>query len=240
MAQKKLNIIRLFAMEEDEIYQEIFRTILPSRAPIELIDISSVVDTDTLRKAILEQTPDVVLISIKKPETAFIHELEQIRIEHPEVGLVLLLESCNARDIQLLRTLALKGNGGMALFAKHFLTQLDRLCKAIPAVSQGQVILDLTLATFMFSGKPGSRFLEQCTPRELEIMNLLAHGYTNAAIAQALFIDIKTVERHLNSMYGKLKEDPEFSDKHLRVSVAKLYLENKNDYQGKENLLIRD
>jgi len=68
-------------------------------------------------------------------------------------------------------------------------------------------------------------FLKQLTTRELEILSLLSQGYTNSSIADTLFIDIKTVEHHLNSMYSKLKSDPDYNTKHLRVSAARLYLE---------------
>jgi DNA-binding NarL/FixJ family response regulator len=80
----------------------------------------------------------------------------------------------------------------MALFLKYSLDEIDHLCQTITAVSQGQVILDPPLASFMFAGKPENPFLKQLTTRELEILSLLSQGYTNAAIANALFIDIKT------------------------------------------------
>ena len=77
----------------------------------------------------------------------------------------------------------------------------------------------------MFAGKPENPFLKQLTARELEVLSLLSQGYTNSAIAEALYIDIKTVEHHLNSMYSKLKADSEFNGRHLRVSAMRLYLE---------------
>jgi len=239
MEPKKSSIVRLYAVEEEEIYQEIYKKILPSRVPIELLEVSNNSDITALRQALKKYSPDVVLLSIKKPEEDIIKELEQIRIDYPKMGIILLLEFCSAQDIQLLRKLALRGNGGMALFAKQSLTQIDRLCKAIPAVSQGQVILDLPLATFIFADKPESQILKKFTPRELEILNLLAQGDTNATIAQTLFIDIKTVEHHINSMYALFKEKPEFSGKHLRVSAAKLYLEAMGEFALKGDLLVR-
>ncbi|MFC1906768.1 response regulator transcription factor [Chloroflexota bacterium] len=65
----------------------------------------------------------------------------------------------------------------------------------------------------------------QLTARESEILGLLSKGYTNSSIANALFIDVKTVEHHINSMYSKLKAGSDFNDKHPRVSAARLYLE---------------
>jgi DNA-binding NarL/FixJ family response regulator len=157
------------------------------------------------------------------------------------MGIVLVLGFCNFQDIEQLRQLALlKGGGGMAFFLKQPLDGMMSLCMAISAVSQGQFILDAPLAAFMFGGKPGPSFLKQFTPRELEILTLLANGYTNLSIAAALYIDIKTIEHHLNNIYNKLKENYEFGDKHLRVSVAKLYLDAIGDSGGEKNSIIRN
>ncbi len=233
-----MDIIRLYVVEEQEIYREVYRAILPSGTPIELLDVSSNGDINALRQTVAKLSPDVVLLSIKKLDVNIIKELEQIRMDHPATGIVLLLVFCNTQDVELLRRLALKGEGGMALFLKQSLDHIDQLCRAILAVSQGQVILDPALATFMFAGKPECPFLKQLTTREMEILNLLAQGFTNSSIAQALYIDIKTVEHHLNSTYSKLKADPEFIDKHLRVSAARLYLETMGDLAKNEDLLV--
>ena len=92
-------------------------------------------------------------------------------------------------------------------------------------MSRGHIVLDPALANFMFGAAPRHPFLEQLTGRELEILNLLARGYTNVAIAGALYIDVKTVEHHLNSLYGKLKADNDVHDRHMRVTAARLYLQ---------------
>lgn len=238
MKQAKPNIIRLYMVEEEDTHHDISRILLKLKVPVELLGVSSSRDMVALRQAVLKFSPQVLLMSIKNLEADTVRELEQIRLDHPKIGLALLLESCDARDIELLRRLALKGEGGTSLFLKQPQERIERLCMAIPAVSQGQVILDLPLANFMFAGTPGHPFLEQLTPRELEILHLLAEGYTNAAIAEALYIDIKTVERHLNSMYGKLKAGREFGDKHLRVSAAKLYLESVVELSRQENMVF--
>ena len=121
----------------------------------------------------------------------------------------------------------------MALFLKQSLDKIDQLCRTILAVSQGQVILDPPLATFMFAGKPECPFLKQLTTRELEILSLLSQGYTNSAIAETLFIDIKTVEHHLNSMYSKLKADPDYNYK-APESERRQALSGNNGYPVSE------
>jgi DNA-binding NarL/FixJ family response regulator len=227
--------VRLYVVEEQEIYQELYKVIFPMRAPtnpsgnsgysIELLEGSGIGDIRSMRQRVSALKPDVLLLSTKKLERNSIAELEQIRVDNPKIGLALFLVSYIMEDIELLRKLALRGEGGMALFLKQSVDLTEQLRGIIIAVSQGQVILDPTLTAFLFAEKPTCPFLRQLTSRELEILSLLSKGYTNSAMAVALYIDIKTVEHHINSMYGKLKAAADFSDKHPRVSAARLYLE---------------
>jgi len=239
MLQEKLETVSLYVVEEQEIYREMYRYILPNRANIEILRVSENGESGAMERAVSELCPNVMLLSVKKLDISIIEELERIRNSYPKMGIVILIIFYSSQDIELLRRLALCGESGMALFLKQSLDKVDHLCQTILAVSQGQVILDPPLATFMFAGKPECPFLKQLTTRELEILSLLSQGYTNLAIAQTLFIDIKTVEHHLNSMYSKLKADPDYNTKHLRVSAARLYLETMGTLYQKEETLVR-
>ncbi len=239
MLQEKSETVSLYVVEEQEIYREMYSYILPNRANIEILRVSGNGETGAMERAVSELRPNVMLLSVKKLDIDIIEELERIRNSYPRMGIVILLIFYSSQDIELLRRLALCGESGMALFLKQSLDKVDHLCQMITAVSQGQVILDPPLATFMFAGKPECPFLKQLTTRELEILSLLSQGYTNSAIAKTLFIDIKTVEHHLNSMYSKLKADPDYNSKHLRVSAARLYLETMGTLYQKEEPLVR-
>jgi DNA-binding NarL/FixJ family response regulator len=231
--------VSLFVVEEQEIYREMYNLILPKHANIEVLRVTGSGERGSMLRAVTELSPDVMLLSIKKLNKEMIEELEKIRGAHPRMGIVILIVFYSSQDIELLRRLALCGESGMALFLKQSLDKADQLSRTVIAVSQGQVILDPPLATFMFAGKPECPFLKQLTTRELEILGLLSQGYTNSAIAETLFIDIKTVEHHLNSMYSKLKADPDYNTKHLRVSAARLYLETMGTLYHKEDSLVR-
>jgi DNA-binding NarL/FixJ family response regulator len=239
MIQPKSENVKLFIVEEQEIYREMYNCVLSKNANIDLLRVSGNGEKGSMIRAVMELSPDVILLSIKKLDADIIEELEKIRISHPKMGIVILIVFYSSQDIDLLRRLALCGESGMALFLKQSLDKVDQLCRTVLAVSQGQVILDPPLATFMFAGKPESPFLKQLTTRELEILSLLSQGYTNSAIAGTLFIDIKTVEHHLNSMYSKLKADPDYITKHLRVSAARLYLETMGTLYQKQQPLVR-
>jgi DNA-binding NarL/FixJ family response regulator len=239
MVQTNTENVRLYVVEEQEIYRELYTHILPARANITILKVSENGNSGAMMRAASELSPDVLLLSVKKLDINIIEELERIRSAYPRIGIVILIIFYSSQDIELLRRLALSGESGMALFLKQSLDKVDQLCRTILAVSQGQVILDPPLATFMFAGKPECPFLKQLTTRELEILSLLSQGYTNSAIADTLFIDIKTVEHHLNSMYSKLKADPDYNTKHLRVSAARLYLETMGNLYHKEETLAR-
>ena len=216
-------------------YRELYKIVFPSRASdslsgdstsaIDLLGVSGNGDMRNIGRKVSVLNPDVLLFSVKKLDGNLIAEVEEIWEGNPRVGLALLLVSYDAEDIKQLRKFALNGEGGMALFLKQSLDLVEQLRGIIVAVSQGQVILDPTLTTVLFAEKPSCPFLRQLTGRELEILGLLSRGYTNAAIAEGLFIDVKTVEHHINSMYSKLKAAADFNDKHPRVSAARLYLE---------------
>jgi DNA-binding NarL/FixJ family response regulator len=239
MNQTKSANVSLYVIEEQEIYREIYYRVMTMRADIELLRISENDEPGAIMQAVSELRPQVLLFSVKKLNAEIIEELERIRNSYPKMGIVILIVYYSSQDIELLRRLALRGESGMALFLKQSFDTVDQLCRTILAVSQGQVILDPPLATYMFAGKPDCPFLKQLTTRELEILSLLAQGYTNSAIADTLFIDIKTVEHHLNSMYSKLKADPIYTTKHLRVSAARLYLETMGGLYQKEETLAR-
>ena len=239
MIQGKSDTVSLYVVEEQEIYREIYTHVLSLKDNIEILRVADNGEMGAMTRAVAELSPDVLLLSVKKLDINIIEELEQIRNSYPQIGIVILLVFYSSQDIELLRRLALSGESGMALFLKQSLDKIDQLCRTIIAVSQGQVILDPPLATFMFAGKPECPFLKQLTTRELEILSLLSQGYTNSAIAGTLFIDIKTVEHHLNSMYSKLKADPDYNTKHLRVSAARLYLETMGTLYQKEDSMAR-
>lgn len=239
MIQTNTETVSLYIVEEQEIYREIYGYLLPLHADIDIKKVSANGGPGTLSRDVIEIRPDVLLLSIKKLDVNIIEELEHVRNDYPGMGIVILLIYYSSQDVELLRRLALSGDSGMALFLKQSLDKIDHLCQTIMAVSQGQVILDPPLATFMFAGKPECPFLKQLTTRELEILSLLSQGYTNSSIADTLYIDIKTVEHHLNSMYSKLKADPDYNAKHLRVSAARLYLETMGSIYQKDETMMR-
>ena len=113
MSQAETKIIRLYVAEEQEIYREVYKSIFPPGGPVELLQDSNNGNTGILPHVITELNADVVLLSTKRLEANVLEGLEQIRTDYPEIGIVLLLTFCNTQDTELLRRLALKGEGGI-------------------------------------------------------------------------------------------------------------------------------
>lgn len=84
MDQTKSKAVRLYVVEEQETYREVYKYIFSSRAPVELLQVSANGDVGALLRALSELCPDVVLLSTKRLETNIIEELEQIRLYQKE------------------------------------------------------------------------------------------------------------------------------------------------------------
>jgi DNA-binding NarL/FixJ family response regulator len=228
MARSRSKTVRLYVIEEQAIYREMYRAALSAgtvKAPIELLGVSANGNVAAARQAISELNPDVLLVGTRNLRDNMIQGLDQIRNDNSRIGIVLLPASSDIEALESLRKIAVKGRGGMAVFLKRSLDRAAQLHEIILAAGHGRVVLDPALATFLFIDKTTYSFLRELTARQLEILRLLAKGYTNAAIAEDLCLDVKTVEHHINNMYGKLKAAVDFDRKHPRVSAARLYLE---------------
>lgn len=224
MAEIESKTTRLFVIEEEEIYRHMYE-LLPSRGPVELLGVSTSYNTSLVSGTVESHHPEVVVLGTGRLNSDVIEKLEQFHAGHPRIGIILFFSLYRGQDVEALRKLAVKGEGGMAVFLRQSLREIDQILGIIMAVTRGQIILDPALASFMFGVKPRHPFLERLTTRELEILSLLAKGGTNLAIAEALYIDVKTVEHHLNSLYGKLRAEGDLNNKHMRVTAARLFLQ---------------
>ena len=216
--------IKLIILEKEELFKYFFLS-LPLGEHINLVDVFSSFDISEIEHEIREYYPDVLLIGRNKLDEILVDTLSQIREEHPNLGIVLLLLSFSPSDSDTLREVALNGSGGLAIFLRQSILQMEQFTGIVKAVKYGQYIFDPTLANFMFGDNGHSPFLKQLTNREKEILSLLAKGDSNSTIAEDLYIDIKTVEHHLNNLYSKLKTYNDFDNKHPRVIASRLYLQ---------------
>lgn len=100
----------------------------------------------------------------------------------------------------------------------------EQLFSTLTMGKSGQGVIYPKLAGSISIEKEKSNLSRGLTTREMEILKLIARGYTNIAISEVLYIDVKTVRYHINNLYSKLKASTEFDNLHPRVSATNTYL----------------
>ena len=117
----------------------------------------------------------------------------------------------------------------MAVYLKSSITRTEQIQSIMKWVKERNFIFDPALTSLLLTEKHSHTFLKGLTRRELEVLSLISEGCTNSAISARLYIDIKTVRHHINSIYGKIQLNRDSQDKHPRVNAARLYLETTGD-----------
>lgn len=181
-------------------------------------------DLDELLSACDAHTPDVVLTDIRMPPTGTdegIRAAQQLRATHPNVGVVLLSQYAEPAYIRVLLS---QGTEGRAYLLKERVAELDELLLAIREVSKGGSVIDPKVVEALVQTRvKGGGDISRLTPREMEVLAGMAAGRTNAAIADALFLSRKAVEKHINSIFSKLGLTGD-EESHPRVRATLLYL----------------
>ncbi len=215
---------RLYIIEEQEILREAYKASLPLELGIEVVGLDDGSDLDAQVDALISLKPNVILMGTKVLQAGFIDKLESVREKLPKVGIVLLSALYDVKGIKRLRAFAKKGGTGCAYLFKHSVDSISQLTQVIQAVAQGRIILDpVVMEGLIESGESkAAAFLKDLTPRELEVLNWMSKGFKNQTIAEILCLEPKTIERHINSIYGKLS--PTSESKHARVNAVTLYL----------------
>ncbi len=226
--EDKSKMVKLYVMEEQRIFNNIYKEVFSPINSICLMGLTNNIDVLSMVPEMKAYDPDVFFISIKRLDQKLVEDLKQIRAEFPRMGFIISFISYNAQNIIAARKLTAAAQTGMALLLKQSVDRAEQLCSVIKAVNEGQVILDSMVTDLIFSEREQGP-IKELTPRERRIIDLISKGYTNSNIAKALYIDIRTVQHHINNIYSKLKEDPEFNVGHPRVSAARIYLETTGE-----------
>jgi len=226
--EEKNQLVKLYVLEEQRIFNNVYKEVFSPVNSICLMGMTNNMDISAAAPDMKSHNPDVLFISIKRLDQNMVDSLKQIRVDFPNLGFVISFISYNAQNIISLKKLTAGSQSGMALLLKQSVDRAEQLCSVIKAVYEGQVILDSTVTDLMFSEREQGP-IKDLTPRERRIIDLISRGHTNSGIAKALYIDIRTVQHHINNIYSKLKEDPDFNTGHPRVSAARIYLETTGE-----------
>jgi PAS domain S-box-containing protein len=186
--------------------------------------VAQVGDAPTLLRQVERHSPDVAIVDIHMPPTQTnegVYAAIEIRRRFPRVGILLLSSFIEASEVIKLFEEAASGVGYLL---KDSVTDLDQLVDALERISDGAIVLDPKLVVDLVTRSLRSDPLDALTSREREVVELMAEGRSNAAIAHALWITEGAVEKHIRHIFEKL-QIPAASDTHRRVLAVLTFLE---------------
>jgi DNA-binding NarL/FixJ family response regulator len=215
--------IRLVLAEDHYLVREGLRRLLETEPDLEVV--AACGDLDSLLAAVDAERPDVVLTDIRMPpgdSDEGIQAAERLRETNPAVGVVVLSQYANPTyALALLKG----GSAGRAYLLKERVDDLGQLAAAIRAVAEGGSVVDpKVVEALVAENARGERSpLNELTPRERDVLREIAEGKNNAAIAAALFLTERSVEKVIHSIFLKLGLTWETAV-HKRVKAVILYL----------------
>jgi DNA-binding NarL/FixJ family response regulator len=188
--------------------------------------VAAVQDADELLRAIDEKKPDIAIVDVRLPP-AFRDEGVRAAIEARAraPGTAILVVSQYVEQTYATELLA-DGRGGVGYLLKDRIMDVGEFIDAVRRVAEGGTALDPEVVAQLFSRRRRHGPLEELTPREREVLGLMAEGRSNAGIAQALVLTVGAVEKHIASILGKLDLPPSESD-HRRVLAVLTYLQEE-------------
>jgi DNA-binding NarL/FixJ family response regulator len=180
-------------------------------------------DGEDLLRKVRAHTPDVAVVDIRMPPTHTDEGLQaakQIRSELPQIGVLVLSAYVEEQyAVELLQDNA----EGVGYLLKDRVGDLDRFVEAVRRVADGGSVLDPEVVSQMLGRRGGGGPLDELTPREREVLELMAEGRSNAAIAAELVVTDRAVEKHVTSIFSKLDLAATPED-HRRVLAVLTYL----------------
>ncbi len=216
-------MIRVVFAEDNYLVREGTAALLATSDDIDVVAI--VADRDELLAAVEAHAPDAVLTDIRMPPTNSnegIEAAKRIRAQHPETGVVVLSQFA---EEEYAYDLLKDGAAGLGYLLKERVADIDELVRALGEVSRGGSVLDPRVVEALVAAKDRMAHspLASLTDREREVLQHMAQGENNAAIAKSLFLTERAVEKHINALFHKLDltEEP---DVHRRVMAVLAFL----------------
>jgi len=186
------------------------------------VDFSSESAEDLLRK-VAESPPEVAIVDIRLPPT---HNDEgmraalQIRMHHPSVGVLVLSQYV---ELGLAMKLLSDSAEGAGYLLKDRISDVGEFVGAVNRVAAGGSAIDPMIVSTLLAKRRSDNGLAQLTPRECQVLELMAEGRSNQGIAERLVITLRAVEKYVSSIFGKLGL-PSSGTESRRVLAVLLYL----------------
>src|SRR3954451_1236837 len=178
-----------------------------------------------LLSLVAEHQPELLLVDIRMPPTHTTEGLDAaraIRAEFPEIGVLVL-----SAHVEVEHAMELLGSGERSGYLlKSRVTDVDAFVENVQRVADGGSVVDPVLVRELVDAQRREDPLAELTPREREVLELMAEGRSNAGIARQLWVTEGTVEKHVRSVLAKLPL-AESSEDHRRVLAVLTYLESR-------------
>ncbi len=184
--------------------------------------VGSVADGPSFVAAMLEHRPDLGIVDVRMPPSHTDEGLRaavDVRRAWPQARLMVLSQYV---EVSYADDLLAAGDGGVGYLLKDRVSDLDDFLGAVQAVAAGGTVLDPMVVRQLMGRNRDP--LADLTPREREVLSLMAEGRSNAAIADTLSVSLGGVEKHTQRIFAKLGLAPDDADAHRRVAAVLRYL----------------
>jgi DNA-binding NarL/FixJ family response regulator len=212
--------LRVALADDDVLLREGLASLL-ERSGFEVVGQAG--DAQQLLALVREHAPELAIIDIRMPPTHTTEGLEAarvIRAEFPEAAILVLsahVEVEHATDL-------LAGGDRIGYLLKKRVTDVGELTDTLERIANGGAVIDPTLVSELIAARRADDPLEDLTPREREVLELMAEGRSNSGIAKRMWVTEGTVGKHVQSILGKLSL-PEAPDDHRRVLAVITFLD---------------
>ncbi|MFG2003393.1 LuxR C-terminal-related transcriptional regulator [Spirillospora sp. NPDC048911] len=177
----------------------------------------------SLLRALTTHRPDVAVVDVRLPPTFTDEGLRAALEARKEIrGLPVLVLSQHVEQLYA-RELLSDSSGGIGYLLKDRVSDVSQFVDAVRRVADGGTALDPDVVAQLLTRRAREEPLQALTPREREVLELMAEGRSNAAIAGKLFITEKAISKHTNNIFGKLNLPPS-EDDNRRVLAVLAYL----------------
>jgi DNA-binding NarL/FixJ family response regulator len=187
--------------------------------------VAAVGDGDALVHAVNLEQPDIAIVDIRLPPTfrdEGVRAAVEARRRVPETAILVVSQYV---ELTYATELLSDGRGGVGYLLKDRIMDVKEFLEAVRRVAGGGTALDPEVVAQLFSRQRRDP-LEQLTPREREVLGLMAEGRSNAAIAEQLTLTVGAVEKHIANIFMKLRLPPSDTD-HRRVLAVVTYLQGR-------------
>jgi DNA-binding NarL/FixJ family response regulator len=214
--------LRVVLAEDDVLLREGLASLL-ERSGFEVVGQAG--DGAQLLALVDAETPELVVVDIRMPPTHTAEGLDaaqRIRQEHPETGILVLSAHVEVEHAMEL----LAGGRGIGYLLKSRVTDVEEFIDTLQRIARGGSVVDPGLVAELVAARHRDDPLAVLSPREREVLALMAEGRSNSGIARRLWVTEGTVEKHVRSILTKLTL-PETDDDHRRVLAVLTFLDSR-------------